>query len=286
MELTALIVRMSCPSCGSGDLAPAADAASCSNCGHRLPVHGNNVNASGRTKLSADWEEMQAGSVERYQDEHYEEDETFARIFGGFIAVTISPKDCVLDVGCGLFPRLPAYVDGLKIGEYVGLEPLTTPVERGYTCVTGAVAEDLPFKDASFDAHVLATSLDHIMDVDRAISELKRVLAPAGRFYFWVGLADPEIIARAKTFHPIFYGQRGVKRAARIAAAYAEYGYFIYRMWSRRRKLERGIALDHAHCRYYTQKSLYADLEKWNLEVRRALLIPGSNGILIEAVPR
>jgi SAM-dependent methyltransferase len=286
MELTSLIARMRCPSCGGTDLTREDDAARCSKCGHGLPVQGDTVNASGRTQLSAEWEEMQAGSVERYQDEHYEEDETFARIFGGFMAVTISPSDRILDVGCGLFPHLPAYVDQLRFGEYVGLEPLTTPVERSYTCVTGAVAEDLPFQDASFDAHILATSLDHIMDVDRAIGELRRVLAPGGRFYFWVGLADPDIIARAKSFHPIFYGQRGVKRAARIAAAYAEYGYFMYRMWSRRRKLERGIPLDHAHCRYYTRHSLFADMEKWNLDVRRSLLIPGSNGVLVEAVPR
>lgn len=286
MGLKSLIARMRCPSCGEAGLALGADAAACVHCGHKLPVRGTNVNAAGGTQLSAEWEEMQAGSVERYQDEHYEEDQTLARIFGGFIAVTIAPGDRVLDVGCGLFPKLPAYVDELNIGDYVGLEPLTTHVERSYVCVTGAVAENLPFKDSSFDAHILATSLDHIMDVDRAIGELRRVLAPGGRFYFWVGLADPEIVARAKTFHPIFFGQRGVRRVARIAAAYAEYGYFIYRMWSRRRKLDRGIPLDHAHCRYYTRQSLFADLAKWNLEVRRSLLVPGSNGILVEAVPR
>lgn len=285
MALEALKKQLRCPACGVCDLDLGSSILTCSSCGHVLAVSGRNVIATGGTRLSADWEEMQTGSVDRYLDEHYEEDLTLARIFGGFIAVTIKESDRVLDVGCGLFPKLPAYIDQLRFGSYVGLEPLMTFVERDYDCVMGAVAEDLPFQDSSFDAHILSTSLDHIMDVDKAITELCRVLAPGGRFYFWVGLADPEIIARAKTFHPIFYGSRGIKRAARIAAAYAEYGYFMYRMWLRRRKLERGTPLDCVHCRYYTQESLRADLGKWNLEVRRSLLVPGSNGILIEAFP-
>lgn len=276
---------MRCPSCKGETLDLRSDAATCEKCGHQLPIHGQNVNASGGRKLSDEWEGMQEGSIERYQDEHYEEDETEASIFGGFIAVTAKPDDVVLDVGCGLFPEVPAYIRHLRLGDYVGLEPLTTAVKRDYTCVTGAVAEDLPFKDASFDAHVLATSLDHIMDVDAAIAEMRRVLRKGGRFYFWVGLRDPEIFARAKTFHTIFYGSKGAKRALRIVGAYAEYGLFMYRLWSRQRKLTRGIPLDTAHCRYYTYKSLFADLAKWNLDVRRTLLIPGTKSILIEAVP-
>lgn len=285
MELSELVDKMLCPSCKGGELKLEARAVSCRKCGHELAIDGKNVNASGGRKLSQEWEAMQEGSIDRYQDEHYEEDETEASIFGGFIAVSANPDDRLLDVGCGLFPEVPAYIRHLRLGGYVGLEPLPTAVDRDYTCVTGAVAEDLPFKDATFDAHVLATSLDHIMDVDAAVAEMRRVLRDGGRFYFWVGLRDPEIFARAKSFHTIFYGSKGIKRALRIAGAYAEYGLFMYRLWSRRRKLNRGIPLDHAHCRYYTHEGLFADLAKWKLSVRRTLLIPGTKSILIEAVP-
>lgn len=286
MELKQLVERMRCPRCAAPDLELRAGAAACARCGIILPIDGTNVlAAAGEPVLSAEWAEMQEGSVERYLDEHYEEDETIATIFGGFIATTLKPGDVVFDVGCGLFPSLPAYARDLDCAGYVGLEPLTTPVERDYLCITGAVAEKLPLKDASFDAVLLATSLDHIERPDQAMAELKRILSPAGRIYFWVGLNEPEIQARAKTFHSIFYGSRGLKRVVRIAAAYAEYAYFLWRMARRRRALEKGIPLDSAHFRYYTRQSLMKELEGNGLAVRRELLVPGSNSILVEAIP-
>lgn len=285
MEMKDLLERMRCPSCGHGELAQGSDAAECPGCGTRLPINGNNVSGTVGKLLSDEWEEMQAASVERYKDEHYEEDETIAKIFGGFIAVSLKPDDRIFDVGCGLFPSMPAYARDLAHGGYVGLEPLETPVERDYLCLTGAVAEKLPLKDGSFDAVVLATSLDHIEHVDQAMAELKRILAPGGRLYFWVGLNEPEAMARAKNFHSIFFVTKGAKRALRIAAAPAEYAYFIWRMRKRRRDLARGVSLDHAHFRYYTRESLLKEMAENELEVRRELLVPGNNSMLIEAVP-
>lgn len=284
MDVSQLIERMRCPVCASPKLARRGDEAACGKCGNAVAITGTTVN-SGKPALSAEWEAQQEGSVERYQDEHYEEDETVASIFGGFVATNVPADAMVLDVGCGLFPHLPAYVRDLRIGGYVGVEPLTTPVERDFVCLAGAVAENLPLKDESFDAALLATSLDHIMDVDAAMSELRRVVRPQGRIYFWVGLHDPEVVARAKSFHSIFYGARGVRRAARIAAAYAEYGWFMLQMWKRRRNLARGVPLDHAHCRYYTEALLREHLARWHFRVDRWLLVPGTNAVLVDAVP-
>lgn len=42
-------------------------------------------------------------------------------------------------------------------------------------------AHDLPFTDGSFDSVVCTLSLCNIPDVDRAVSEMKRVLKPGGR---------------------------------------------------------------------------------------------------------
>jgi SAM-dependent methyltransferase len=47
-------------------------------------------------------------------------------------------------------------------------------------------ATDLPFADGHFDAVVACLVFEHIDDVDTAISEVSRVLRPAGRFAFFL----------------------------------------------------------------------------------------------------
>lgn len=284
MELNRLIASLRCPVCKAAPVIPDGDAAICSACGHRLPVYGRNVDGSAEgSGLSSEWAEMQEGSVERYLDEDYEADETIANIFAGFIALTLRDEDDVFDVGCGLFEETPAYARDLRCKGYVGLEPLTTKVDRHYTCLTGAVAEALPLQDRTFDAALFATSLDHIEHVKQALDEVGRILRPGGRMYFWVGVHEPEIVAQTKTFRDILYRGSRARRIVRGLAAYVEYGVFLWRMRKRQRHLDRGIALDHAHFRYYTVPSLRAELERCGLTIERTLLAPGTNAYLIEA---
>ena len=49
-----------------------------------------------------------------------------------------------------------------------------------------ALADALPFADASFDAVVACLVFEHIDEVDEAIAEVARVLAPGGRFCFFL----------------------------------------------------------------------------------------------------
>ena len=252
-----------------------------------VPVRreGNNLIFSG--KGSVEWSDRQQDSVERYTDGSYEEDPTVAEMFGNFIATGLRSRDeVVLDIGCGLFTELPHYVAQLGLSRFIGLEPLTTPNNRSYPCLCGAIAEQIPLKDNSVDAALFGTSLDHIEAEDKAIEEVKRVLKQGGRIFFWQGLYEPQMLARQKTFEPIFVYPRGLKKLARIAAAPLEYSRIAYRMAKRRKQLETNADIDRVHFRYYTRARLADSLARWGLIKTRELLPPGQASIFVEATPR
>ncbi len=232
---------------------------------------------------SADWATMQRDSVERYQDHGYNRDTTIPRLFGGFIATTLGRDDVVLDVGCGIAPDLPAYVAELGLARYLGLEPLTTRIEREYPCLVGAFAERTPLLDSSVDALLYATSLDHIEDVPDAMREARRILKPDGRAYFWVGLNEPEVVSRAMApVHSWIYKGSMARRAASLAAPHVVLARSMLQLGVRSYKMSRGIPLDQAHFRYYTRGSLQEELGDAGFHIVRELLVPGSSSIFLE----
>lgn len=96
----------------------------------------------------------------------------------------------VLDVGCGegQVARL-ALPGGATF--VVGVDPTWAQVaeaaRRGEGPVYGrAEAGALPFAGERFDAVVACLVFEHIRDVDAAIAEVARVLAPGGRFLFFL----------------------------------------------------------------------------------------------------
>jgi SAM-dependent methyltransferase len=80
----------------------------------------------------------------------------------------------VLDVGCGVKPYYPFFRDGAS--EYVGVDVVENPAAD----VHGSV-ESLPVPDASFDVILCTQVLEHTIDPQQAIRELRRVTAPGGR---------------------------------------------------------------------------------------------------------
>jgi SAM-dependent methyltransferase len=96
----------------------------------------------------------------------------------------------VLDVGCGegQVARLAASIGAEQV---VGVDPtwaqLAVAVERagGPRYVRG-VADALPLPSASMDAIVACLVFEHIRDVAGALAEVARVLAPGGRFVFFL----------------------------------------------------------------------------------------------------
>jgi SAM-dependent methyltransferase len=103
--------------------------------------------------------------------------------------LAISPGDRVLDVACGPgnFTRAFAAAAGAE-GVVVGLDASRTMLARaaseravGGEAYVRASAGDLPFRDGSFDAVCCFAALYLIEDPLRAVAEIARVVAPAGR---------------------------------------------------------------------------------------------------------
>jgi len=97
----------------------------------------------------------------------------------------------VLDIGCGegQVARLAAGLLGVE--RVVGIDPtwaqLAVARERGGgVSYSQGVAASLPFPTASFDAAVACLVFEHIDDAGAAIAEVGRVLAPGGRFLFFL----------------------------------------------------------------------------------------------------
>lgn len=232
---------------------------------------------------STEWLRQQAESVERYQDTSYEEDETLGVLFGGFIATTLNRSEIVMDVGCGLHPSLPHYVKHLELEGYLGIEPLTAPVERMFPCLSGVIAENLPLKDDSVGAAIFSTSLDHIENPKQAIAEVLRVLKPNAPLYFWLGVHDPHLLAEAKTFGVVHNHSSGFRKIARIIASPIEHLHLMQKMRSQSHKLAAGIPLDNAHVRYHTTSTIDKELASYGLSIKRRVLVPGSASLFVEA---
>jgi SAM-dependent methyltransferase len=93
----------------------------------------------------------------------------------------------LLDIGCGegQIARLA------ETAQVVGVDPtwaqLAEAKQRGGApSYVRASAAALPFADASFDVAVACLVFEHILDVDRAIAEVARMLEPGGRFVFFL----------------------------------------------------------------------------------------------------
>ena len=95
----------------------------------------------------------------------------------------------VLDVGTGegQVARLAAGAGADVVGVDPAWGQLAVARQRGGgPAYVRAEAARLPFAEGAFDAAVACLVFEHILDVDDAIAELGRVLAPGGRFAFFL----------------------------------------------------------------------------------------------------
>lgn len=96
----------------------------------------------------------------------------------------------VLDVGCGPRGSLEWCDEAI---ERVGLDTLVERyrklgIDEHAMEYVASGAEDIPFDDGHFDIVTSYNSLDHVVDVDAAIAEMTRVLAPGGMFVIVVDI--------------------------------------------------------------------------------------------------
>lgn len=107
-----------------------------------------------------------------------------------FSLEALAAGKAVVDIGCG-HGRTRAVVESVG-GTWTGVEPFP----GGASTVT-AVAEQLPFEDASFDLVIMDAVLEHLDEVERSFAEVARILKPGGTF---VGYS-----AFMECFHEISY---------------------------------------------------------------------------------
>jgi SAM-dependent methyltransferase len=109
-----------------------------------------------------------------------------AQLFAGFAAPYLRGR--VLDVGCGPYP-VPNYLEGYPTQLISGIDPLEPFDPHPFEFVRG-FAEFLPWEDATFDVVVAATSLDHTLDLELALAEIRRVSKPDAPFLVWEWFAE------------------------------------------------------------------------------------------------
>ncbi len=119
----------------------------------------------------------------------------------------------VLEVGCngGIIPILA----GRKKHNCVGIDPVVEVInaakfellketkdvqERVKFDV--AWAEDMPFDDNKFDTVVLGEVLEHVMDLDMTLKQVKRVLKPKGKLIATVPMGDTKVPTHLRVFFP------------------------------------------------------------------------------------
>ena len=278
-----IVPLLLCQSCRENSLTVGDAGLVCGDCGASTPVHGNRLDfEAAHPSLSEEWRAQQAVALPEYNSDEYNVDITLPQLFGAFMAVSLDRHAKVLDVGCGITKQVPPYVAQLNLQNYLGLEPYRVSVLPNFPMLSGAIAECMPIRAQVLDAVIFATSMDHIVGIDEAMEETKRVLKPGGRIYMWIGLFDPDTIAKVKTFDVIWRGGP-VKKALRFAAAQIEYAHTLWKMRDRAKKLASGVRLDPFHCRYYTRERIASDLQRWGLAERRALVVPGTNSMFVEA---
>ncbi|ATW47304.1 class I SAM-dependent methyltransferase [Streptomyces xantholiticus] len=110
-------------------------------------------------------------------------------------ALGTSPGQLVLDVGCGDGSAASAAAPFLAGHRLVGIDWSHDALRRARTrmgaVVRGELDHGLPFADGCADAVLFSEVVEHLVDPDHALDELRRVLRPGGHLM----LSTPNLAA-------------------------------------------------------------------------------------------
>lgn len=113
--------------------------------------------------------------------------------FRQFIAANYRGR--IIDVGCGVHGK-PYYLSEIDGAHVAGVDPLE-PLEKGDFSFATGIGEYLPWVDESFETVVSGTSLDHCVDIEKTLSEFKRVVRSGGNILIWMSY-----VPGAKEYRP------------------------------------------------------------------------------------
>ena len=112
----------------------------------------------------------------------------------------------ILEIGCGN-GDLSRFIAGhYSIKHITGIDPMLSEwwcagesFGESWSIIDGDV-EHLYFDDNCFDTVISFSTFEHIRNIDKALSEIKRVLKPYGRFYteispIWTSVVGPHFVA-------------------------------------------------------------------------------------------
>jgi ubiquinone/menaquinone biosynthesis C-methylase UbiE len=143
----------------------------------------------------------------------------------------------VIEIGAGTGANFPHYPEGVR--EIVAVEPEPYLRARAATAATDAiaparvvdaVADQLPFEDASFDVAVSSLVLCSVADQRSVLAELHRVLRPGGelRFYEHVRAEDGRLASAQRALDVVWPYLGGGCHASRdTLQAIADAGFAI-----------------------------------------------------------
>jgi SAM-dependent methyltransferase len=252
----AVRAALACPDC-RGRLADADAGLVCEGCGRRFLVESGVPRLLPAAGLGREWEAKQKLGEAEYEDESDDAARELASRFARFADV----HGLVLDVGSGIGGK-PDYLEEREGRTFVGLDPLLGRAESDFDFVQG-VAERLPFADATFDAVIAATMLDHVPDPGRVLAEVRRVLRPGARVAVWSGVVEDRDLRTAVLGHLSLPERR---RMGELITTYGVAGtggrLLRHLVWNRARAAATTLRLRFARRRVVAE--VYADRARYH----------------------
>jgi glycosyltransferase involved in cell wall biosynthesis/SAM-dependent methyltransferase len=189
----------------------------------------------------------------------------------------------VLDIGSGSF-TLPGYIEATGCKEFIGIDPIPTSSTPDFPLLVG-LGEMLAFRNETFDVVIVATSLDHVLDVDGTLAETCRVLKPGGRVYFWGGFSSDAsaldrslpyvLFPRMSEYKPLDL-EEAVSAYLQHRAAYEAALQHI----EANTGLYETLLVDHYHFRHFTEEALIDAFAKADLWCSEEATITTTQGVV------